>query len=636
MAIHCNRSTFPFSLYFEDVNGRSYPITKLWDSRGEVLHEDLLVLKENARIGIRFYTENEYISNEYLGTFIQIQTSRYRDVEEKEVINIPLASTSEKIHWLYQGNTDEEYPWRMGIYLIEFHINGNVFYTGIKVIPIHLKVEQVEKMHQFLNEQVHGIIYDFVYSNESLAENEEVELPQYWYYDYARRISEYYTDFMHAMTKITKYPKDQIITERKTSLQIGKSDGKSIRWEVSNKGIVKNRGSYQPVFHLNKRKRQELNTVPNQWLKNLLLIWVKDIGKVSRAIRKDADSLQRKISELKVTYASLLERKEKLSHRRNVGEYTKRDIKSRLIMVQKDITKAKKQYCILNGWIDLLSMFENKVVYFLEHSFLSLVERNYRKPMLKSYYYYCIDQMYQTIKRVEHNKGNQTKLVPILKPTWQIYEYFCLFKIVDVFRKLGFQMVRGINDNIINYYFEDRIPEGSHFILEKEDIQVHIWYDHYHAHDSEEATSIGEQFYAPSPKKKPDIKVDYFKIEEDHLRHHRTIIFDSKFRKFKDIYSSSYSSTTSEQLNSYFMFFYLGKEHEKEGTCVNKVICLYAGDDTDEVVINKHPLKYIKVFPSLEVEEEAVGEMELTTILEEALPSSSLTKDAGVLEDKIL
>ncbi|MFT4416033.1 hypothetical protein ACLM5H_19410 [Fredinandcohnia humi] len=521
------------------------------------------------------------------------------------------------------GKKDEEFPWRMGVYFLELHVNGRIYNGGINVVPLHLEKSQVEKMHSFLNEQVHSIIYDFVYSIKSLNKIEDVDLPEYWYYDYARKLGEFFYDFMHAMTKITKHPKEQIQSCYEASAKLGKTDNVSIRWGISNKGQMKNKGAFQQFYYLNKTKRNNNNNKANQWLKNILILWMKDISNVSLAIKKDIAVLQKKINELNTIHEELLEKIEKLSYRRNVGENTKRDLKSRLIMSKKDMIKAQNQHSVLTAWLSLMNSFENKVAYFLNHTFLSDVERNYRKPIMKEYHYFKINEMFESIKFTENTKGNTARLTPVLKPTWQIYEYFCLFKVIDILKQLGFKLTSGINDNIINYYFEDRIHEGARFTLEKGTQVIHIWYDHYHANSANEANSIGEAFYTPFPKKKPDIKVDFFKNEDGNLVHNGTIIFDSKFSKFKDIYNSTYNNSTSEQLISYFSFFYTGKGSRQGGRpCVDRVICLYAGDDTNYVVTDRQPITYLNLFPSIKKDERvAVGEIELLEIFQDILSS---------------
>ncbi|QOY36802.1 DUF2357 domain-containing protein [Anaerobacillus isosaccharinicus] len=351
MAIHCKNQVLPLHLYFEDVRGKVYDITKIWNKQSEIKYDELPILMENARIGLRFYLESEDIDIQ--NASLRIQTSRYRDVEEKEIFTIPLSS-KEELHWLYQGEKkDEEFPWRMGVYFIELHLNGNVYVGGFNVVPLHLNVSQVEKMHDFLNEQVRGIIYDFVYSGESLNTNSNLDLPEYWYYDYARQLSEYYTGFMHSMTKLTKRPHEYIQTIYEPSLTQGRTDSKSIRWATSNKGQVKNRGAAQQLYTLNKKKHSHINTKPNKWLKNILLIWANDISEVSLAIQKDKERLIKRSNELKSEYEGIIARKEKLANRKDVGENTRRDIKSRLIMCEKDQVKAQNQYHILKNWLNL-------------------------------------------------------------------------------------------------------------------------------------------------------------------------------------------------------------------------------------------------------------------------------------------
>ncbi|QOY36796.2 nuclease domain-containing protein [Anaerobacillus isosaccharinicus] len=249
------------------------------------------------------------------------------------------------------------------------------------------------------------------------------------------------------------------------------------------------------------------------------------------------------------------------------------------------------------------------------------MERNYIKPNFKDYHYHKVNSMFQTMQQIEKQKGETVKLSPVLKPTWQIYEYYCLFKVVDIFKQLGHTLTSGLKENIINYYFEDSIPEGSKFILENDENVIHVWYDHYHANSAKESKDRGEYFYTPLAKKKPDLKVDFFKKKEGSLWHNGTVILDAKFSKFKDIYNSSYNNSISEQLVSYFSFFYIGEGNYSGGRpCVVRMLCLYAGDHSNPVITEKEPITYLRLFPTMQEDERvAVGERELLQIFQNIL-----------------
>lgn len=613
MATLCNETMLPFTLYFEDRNNFHYEVTEVWKYRDQIRLDQLPILKENAKIGIRFYADTEEVFDSQ--SICKIQTNRYDELDEQEVYIKSLSETDDTIDWIYDNARNEDFPWRMGVYIFELVYKEKKYVGGINVLPHHLNQRQVEQIHNYLNKQVEGIIYDFVYSNQAPSETNHT-LQKHWYYDYARQLSEHYHEFMFAMTALTKHPKDLIKPEYHISMKPGKLDRKSIRWSQSNKGIAKNSGNFHQSYQLVKKKVNHYDSKDNQWIKNILLLWKRDISEVYRYIKKDEKLLWNMKKEQQVQLEEYLRKKANLFKKRDVGENTKKDINSRILMAEKEINLLSKQKGILDNWLELLHRMENKLVFFLNHTYLSNVIRGRRKPVLKNIHYFRIDSLYEELKSVRENGSGDNHLNSILKPTWQIYEYFCLLKVINLLQSSGYNLVQGINEDVLKSYFEYGIQSGTKFVLENKERVIHVWYDHYHAHSLQQALSRGESFYIHDPKKKPDIKVDAFEKTSDGLWLRGSLILDAKFSKMKHIYNESYINRTTEQLTGYYSFFYHGKSLT-QGTCVNQVICLYAGDDANNIWEERQPITFIKLRPSYNGEEtDVTGESELLQVLQ--------------------
>ncbi|MFB9859592.1 DUF2357 domain-containing protein [Salinicoccus siamensis] len=613
MATHYKGEVLPFRCYFEDRFGRPYEVEQLWKSEEDINVSRLTVLKENSRIGLQFYVDEREVHDSE--AVCKIQTNIYDSSDEQVVFNHPLQVGRGRKKWLYQANDNEEFPWRMGVYFIEVFFGGERYVGGINILPHHLDESQVRHLHEYLNEQVQDIIYDFVYSNKTLSNDEGADLPKYWYYDYARKIAEIYDEYMYCMTAIERNPHDYIQTSYKPSVRAGKIDHKSIRWASSNKGLAKNAGVQQSNFQLNKKKIRNFDSKENRWLKNILLMWRKDLLEVSSYIENDLDSYQRKLKEQQDKHNKVKQEKGMLLAKSDTGENTKKDIKSQMYMLEKDIKKTRTKVSILNEQLGVLEKMESKLIFFLDNSFLRDVERGFRKPFLKKNQYFRVDAIFEELRKIRENKGEDTQMTPILKPTWQIYEYFCLFKVVKTFTDKGFEIVQGIDDDVLNLYFEDRIQEGTKFVLENEEKTVHLWYDHYHPHTEEEAIERGEYFYTNLAKKKPDLKIDVFKKTEDGKLFDTSIVMDAKFSQLRNIYNSQYMNKTTEQLTEYYSFFSVLEEAGFRA-CVDRVVCLYAGAGTQEVQKRLGVVTYLRFHP--EIDEDGpriVGEEELKGIL---------------------
>ncbi|MGE6202973.1 nuclease domain-containing protein [Guptibacillus hwajinpoensis] len=604
----------PFSCYFEDRFERKYEVKELWKSEGDMEVSNFPILKENSIIGLQFYVEEEVMYDPQ--SYCSVQTNLYDESDEQVVLKHSLKLGDADKEWVYQGGNDEEFPWRMGVYFLEVYYKGERYLGGINVLPHHLNERQVKEIHDYLNEQVQDIIYDFVYSNKTFSKNDETVLPKYWYYDYARKIAEVYEEFMYCMTAIEKNPKERMESMYKPSVRSGKIDQKSIRWSLSNKGLEKNAGIHQNNFQLNKKKMTNYDSKENRWIKNILLIWKRDILNVASYIKRDLNNYSNKLKKQKEEYDRIYQEKEFLMSKRDPGEYTKRNVKSQMLMIEKDMNNTRTKVSILKGKLDILSKMESKLIYFMKNTFLENVERGMRKPFLKKNQYYRVDSIFEELKRIRENKGENNQLTPILKPTWQIYEYFCLFKVVKILRDSGYSLIEGIDEDVLNLYFEDKIQEGTKFVLESENKVVHIWYDHYHAHTEQEALDKGELFYTPNPKKKPDLKIDFFTKTHNGQLFDTSVVMDAKFSQLKTIYNHQYRNRTTEQLLGYYSYFCVLPEAGHR-PCVDRVVCLYAGEGIRDVQKRYENIIYLRLHPLLDdTGTYVVGEEELRNILQ--------------------
>ncbi|SFM44630.1 hypothetical protein [Salibacterium qingdaonense] len=620
MAIRCNNEILPISIHFEDRNGKSYHINEIWDNNKKINANNIPILKENAMINARFYGDG--LSDFDEEAVCKIQTSLFNDLSSDEVKQFNMSTTKEKFHSIYDGssNNNEPFPWRMGVYFLEILYKGKKYYGGINVLPHHLDKSQVEEVHNFLNNEVEGLIYDFVYSNKEKTDNFDYDLPKYWYYNYARKLAANFHDFMYAISTIIKNPTDRIISQYKPSLKHGKVDKKSIRWSYSNKGATMNSGSINQQYTLSKTKVTSYNeSKENQWVKNILLLWEKDVFEVSRYINNDIVLIQHKKNKQQKELDELKHQQTTYNKKRDIAKAQMNDFRTRISMIESEINKSKRQILQLQKWHELLKTMENKLVYFLNKTFLYEIHRGMRKPFLKKYHYHRIDTIFNELKSIKEETGEQHQLTQILKPTWQIYEYYCLFKTINILKKMGFILIEGLDEDIINLYFDDQIQQGTKFIFRKNDIVIHIWYDHYHAGTSNIAKSRNEFFYTNSSHRKPDMKMDFFQERNGDVVLLGTIVFDSKFSRLRDIYNQNYMNKTTEQLLSYYIFFYNEKK-DRKGSVVDKVVCMYAGDESENDNVEFNDISFVKFHPSkLSSGDEAIGESQIFNIIETTL-----------------
>lgn len=621
MAILCNGNTLPLTLYFQDKYGNKTPVETIWNHPSAITREDLPVINENMQIGIVFTvnSKEDFDSN----AILSLQTSVFSEsgIQKEETVPLKLGDTSTT--WLYKDNSNNEYPWRMGVYYLQISFEGEKYFSGVFVKPLHLSNEQVLSMHDYLEKQIDGIIFDYIYANRITASHANANLTNYWYYDYARYIKAIQDEFMYMMTLIVKNPVEVVKGGYQIDNYPKRIDRKSIQWGISNKGMSKNSGSLNHQFYLNKKKFTVYKTRENEWIKNVLIEWKYDLRKVKELIKKDYQVLlvkQRHKEEDLIKYNNTLQ---SFVGKYDVAISTKKDIHSKIIMTQKDLDEMERMINTFDSWFKSFRAFESKIGYFTTETFLDEVSRGKIKPILKKPSYLRIDKMFEESKKINNSEGDKERYVTILKPTWQIYEYFCLFESIEALRSYGLKMISGIDENFLNAYRQDKIPEGSKFIMENDKYEIHIWYDKYHSHSQDEAKEKKESFYIHNSKKRPDIKMDlYEKKENGILMFQHCLIIDAKFRKLTNIHNRSYINTTTEQLTGYTTFFYCGDNPtnaSRYAPCVNRVICLYANDEENATKKFIGPITYIKLFPySMEDGQQYVkGSSELSETIKE-------------------
>lgn len=625
MAIRCNGKNLPITIGINHGTGNDKFFTQIYPFDAYIKQDSYIELYEGLNTGIKFFADSpEYFDQD---ARIEIQTSLYDSSDTQETLVYPL-TLEPTLNWIHKQSNGQIFPWRMGTYFIQIYYKGQTYTTGFFVRPLYLSTEQVHSVHHYLESKIEGIIYDLIYSNESLTEQEENILSN-WYYDYARYIINHKESIYYFLLVLENQPLSNLTSRNEVSLIPGRMDRRSIKWSATNKGIAKNSGIGEETYYFNRVKKVDYNHSANRWMKNILSNWSSDLHHVIETISNSHTAVQKNLYSLRQKIISLHERKEYLSTKREVSKTTKIDIWSQISIVEKEIQKHYEISSQQEIWITQLRSIFSRMIYLLNNSFLNEIERGKVKPILKKNNYYQLNSIYEKSKLFQQAEGENKRYVKILKPFWQIYEYYCLFTVIDSLKKNGFRIKQGFDPNFVELYHQSHIPPETFFELENDKAVIHCWYDKYHG-DKFAAEQKGELFFAGQEKKRPDIKLDlYEKQENGELLFRSCLILDAKFRKLSNMHNSDYATTTYQQLTSYYNFFYLGTNRKsRRGQVVHEVICLYGSEKEAEVKKMVEPLLYIKLFPEIkengEIETKGEKEVleELHYWLEDLIPSS--------------
>lgn len=609
MAIHCSGTILPFELSFVYMYGQEENIKYVWKSSQKIEQDRLIVLNEDWPTAIRFNSDTIQDWDEEAS--VVIQTSLFDQNDTQRRLSFPMCENDQ---WIFRdkgGGATSTYPWRMGTYFIEITYKGEQYLTGFIIKPNHLSKEQVLFVHQYLEGKVEGIIYDIIYSHQAYSESLHEQLTNKWYYDYARYISEMKNNIIHAFQLLIQRPVVSIKSEYLKTIAPGRLDSRVMRLNQLKPSVE----------NFVKVKREDINTKENQWIKNILLSWNQDISSVYSQIRFHYDQLKEEQIKIQEEIDLKSERKRDLESKRDVSKKDIIDLSSRIKFFQSKL-KAKKDFINQhNQWMNDLFSIQSQIQFILNKSYFCEVSRGFRRPVLKNPAYYRIDAIFNETRKVKKEGGNRKRYIKILKPTWQIYEYYTLFETINILQEMNYRLVNGFNSDWLEYYYENKIPEGIRFELENEIHVIHIWYDKYLAHTEKEAQEKGETFFINDPKKRPDLKLDaYIKDHEGDLQYKDSLVMDAKFRKLSNITNRSYNSEAFDQLVTYNNIFYTGNNRlyrNHFGTSVHRVVCLYASDGKEDVITIQYPITFIKLFPKIEGDSsiQVIGRDELQQVI---------------------
>ncbi|RKJ50391.1 hypothetical protein D7X33_32680, partial [Butyricicoccus sp. 1XD8-22] len=366
-------------------------------------------------------------------------------------LSYKLTTDDNEIQWIYSDINEGVYPWRMGSYLIDIYYKGEKYTTAIKVAPTHLNSKQIEQIHSYLQGVAEGIIYDYVLSNQSYSQITSEELKTKWFYEYARFITDTQNLIVYALSKIEKNPYTQITNEYKQSKQIGKIGIKSVKWELMN-------GYSDSGKYFNKVKSNVYNTLENKWIKYVVYNWKSEISKALTLIRRNHQILQEETLTLEQKRRELESEKNRLNKKWNIAKTVILNLNSQILIKEKEI---KEKMGILNQhekWINSLDSIKNRMVHLLANSFLSDIQIGQKKPLLKQNVYFLLDELYLESKKIKENEGNKKRLIKIYKPTWLIFEYYCLFTTLNILKELGFDSTEGFHPQMLDQFYENKIP----------------------------------------------------------------------------------------------------------------------------------------------------------------------------------
>lgn len=510
---------------------------------------------------------------------------------------------------LYEhGKTDFLYPWRCGLYHFEVRIDEHVYYGAFRITPKNFFDEQLETIQNYVKSIVNEMILDRGYYKKTFHELTDIE-------DHS------YMQFLRALpTKMKKMKPLYYEIEKKMKR------ARVYEWQTrerkSTYRSVVMREKKQTNKHYNRRFVELTNCKENGYIKYRTKQFYDMLRKIESFLRETIEKIdtshktRQEESKAVQTIMQTIERN---------GSVTDRDKqKYRNISLLKD-TDVRKMSMKLQEYKVLYSILEHALQYFvqlLSHPFWREIEEN----LLTSTYSLSPSYL-QLLQYLDTSKKRNTKdptFLFVYKPTFLIYEYYAYFIIVSLLQQLGFYDYIPLHTQIQSHFYVDGLQDGTTVVLGREGEELHVSFNDLIETHPLIALSKGSRFYNGEDTKKPDIRIDWYKVENERKEYQSSIIIEVKYSPMYNIFQPVGNTKATEQMYKYWSIKYV---EEYEGKKVFKrrsiyeVICVYPGSHMHRKKIESGCGVFIQLYPhkTKNGEEKLIGKNELLHIFKEWL-----------------
>lgn len=509
-----------------------------------------------------------------------------------------LLSLENKKHILTRGF--EEYPWRCGLYQYRVIYQRITYYGTFEILPRNVTEEQMVSIHSTLNQTLEGLVQDYLKLKRAVADPGELEQYASWrYFTWYKGVEK---ELLRALKAIEfNYEvelKQNYVIESKERRQTLKS----VRWSALGNGA-----KYDGIKTLNRRMELHADSEANRLIK----YWVRSIldtmGRVITTLQADYNilSLQhdRLESTIELEESNLREsKKHKVISGNHLDQSSKTiyGYKQNLIKIAKQLSELQKFNQQCQNDQSALRKTINSIFW------RDVQDKAPRRMLLGQHHSYGV--IYEIWKgSASWNKGDrhQSKdsLVPVVKPTTLLYEYYVLFKTIESFRCLGYEPHQDtITEQLVKSFYLGGLQEGTTVRLKKNSSFVVITYDQQVENVEQIALEKQTHFFSPEANRRPDIRIDLYTehSESSVPQYVSSLILEVKYRPVWNIYSDIGYTDTMLQMSKYFMLRYVRLEKgskKYERTPVHNVICIYPGDEERAPLVETGCGSFLQLYP---------------------------------------
>ncbi|WP_053217016.1 DUF2357 domain-containing protein [Virgibacillus senegalensis] len=521
---------------------------------------------------------------------------------------------------LFSINDEEQYPWRCGTYHFEVIYEEKKYLAGFKIVPKNVNSAQFSRIYALINEELEGLAIDYVRKKKTFGELIDLEESSHW------RFVNWYinteTKLFNALTSIENDSHGQLKKDYKIENEPKHIDSFSVRWENSIKGQV-----FKGSKYLNKKLVQDWDTDLNRLVKNRTIQLLNKLVEVCEFLlginveyEQYANSLRKEVDTLRV-------KRTNVNNSRLVAQREKKRISETLSLKEMELKNITNQLSrsrnITNKFLNCKKNLSARINSEFWYKISNKLPR--RITMGRHIGYQIFQKIWKESRSMISDEGLKPIDLPVYKSTSELYEYYVLFIIINVFKDLMFTPREdSIAEQLKRTFFEDGLKDGSKVSLYKDKMRIDITYDEMIAHNADSALDSNTNYYSGGRNRKPDIRIDYFNNYQEKWNFQSSFIVEVKYSPFYNIHNKQGKTRAMEQMSEYWRIMYVFEKNGRKKfrrQVVHDVVCIYPGTVNKPIRFSDDFGTFLQLFPNEDKDDiyDIVGKNELKSMFSDWL-----------------
>lgn len=512
------------------------------------------------------------------------------------------------------GKTENAYPWRCGFYEFCIIYQEQRYYGMVKIIPKNLEYDQLEWMHENLNQQINGIMNDSQYFKKSSATLTQNGTMYFW--PIIRFIEANEERLLVAIQQFKSKLKRKQKKEYELQRKVKKLDFTTLRWNLMHPAISNATNlTMQPVL-LEENYLDEIKYAKNKVRKFILTIETL-LAFVKYELLKDT----KKMEQIEYQVQDIEKMMQNVVGNGSITEREKAKYRQSKLLKEMELEKLKTSVTEKNRITTSLDNLYD--VYFREYTLgifrVTSDSHTSKYPASPSKVFLNFIHSLSLFDKKVKEYGKKQMLLPVYKPTFLLYEYFVYFSLCSIFLKMGFNNPNDpLDEQILMHIKDDELMDGAFVKLENKYWVIDLVYNEIIEGSPQVSLLKGTNFFSGEESKKPDIRLDFYRKKSNEYA--GSIIFEIKYSPMFNIFQPVGNTKAMEQMYKYWGLKYVERVNGKLSYVrkpIQEVICLYPGSNVHRKVLEAGCGTYIQFYPKKKGEDhyELIGEKELMDII---------------------